>query len=253
MRLVRESLDTHKPDGFANIYVGLKKAFKVLKESRSTRIGKTGEIKSFSHTNNQICEESLQVCVANLIFGWDVGRDEPNPLVLDHCPTPTAFRQWTRIYKETRGMARTVKRTQTRTAGRTRSGTLTAERMRSVPYRNCSSLSLIAGYYTLFVVIETFVFYLGSAGTRCNQIIMLITEGLDYDYNATELFETSGDDNKPDKTGYRPVRIFTFLVGTDPEDSKEMRYIACTNMGKKIMFKLPLGIRFSYLVRQIIL
>lgn len=77
-----------------------------------------------------------------------------------------------------------------------------------------------------------------AAGSQCNQIIMLISEGIDYDYNATELFETSEDDNKPDESGYRPVRIFTFLVGTDLRDAEEMKDIACTNMGKILCSKI---------------
>lgn len=56
---------------------------------------------------------------------------------------------------------------------------------------------------------------------------MLITEALDYDYNKTELFAKY---NWKDQY-YRPVRIFTYLMGNEKSDAIEMEWIACSNMG----------------------
>lgn len=66
-------------------------------------------------------------------------------------------------------------------------------------------------------------------GAQCNQAIMLITESLDYEYNKTELFEKYNWRNQY----YRPVRIFTYLIGNERSDAKEMEWIACANMGNK--------------------
>lgn len=57
---------------------------------------------------------------------------------------------------------------------------------------------------------------------------MIITEGLDYDYHA-ELFKLY---NRPSEY-YRPVRVFTYQLGTEPNDGMHMEWIACANMGKK--------------------
>lgn len=63
-------------------------------------------------------------------------------------------------------------------------------------------------------------------GAQCNQAIMIITEGLDYDYHA-ELFKLY---NRPTEY-YRPVRVFTYQLGTEPNDGMHMEWIACANMG----------------------
>lgn len=57
---------------------------------------------------------------------------------------------------------------------------------------------------------------------------MLITEGLDYEYNKTELFKKY---NWKNNSLYRPVRIFTYLMGNEKYDAQEMEWIACSNMG----------------------
>lgn len=56
---------------------------------------------------------------------------------------------------------------------------------------------------------------------------MLISEGIDYDYNAAELFNTY---NRKESY-YTPVRVFTFLIGTVESDAAQMEWIACANMG----------------------
>ncbi|XP_031340092.1 voltage-dependent calcium channel subunit alpha-2/delta-3-like isoform X2 [Photinus pyralis] len=62
--------------------------------------------------------------------------------------------------------------------------------------------------------------------SHCNQMIMFIAEGIDYDYSPAELFKTH---NRTEY--YTPVRVFTFLIGTSPSDEVEMVWIACANMG----------------------
>lgn len=68
------------------------------------------------------------------------------------------------------------------------------------------------------------------AGSQCNQAIMLITEGIDYDYNKTTLFKKLNWEEKY----YRPVRIFTYLIGNEKTDAAEMEWIACSNMGNNL-------------------
>lgn len=53
---------------------------------------------------------------------------------------------------------------------------------------------------------------------------MLITEGIDYDYDLS-IFKTSNWAKD------FPVRIFTYLLSTGKEDEKQMEFIACSNMG----------------------
>ncbi|KAF5289107.1 hypothetical protein FQA39_LY15209 [Lamprigera yunnana] len=65
-----------------------------------------------------------------------------------------------------------------------------------------------------------------EAKSHCNQMIMFVAEGIDYDYSPAELFETH---NRTEF--YTPVRVFTFLIGTSASDEVEMVWIACANMG----------------------
>nr|XP_023014189.1 voltage-dependent calcium channel subunit alpha-2/delta-3-like [Leptinotarsa decemlineata] len=53
---------------------------------------------------------------------------------------------------------------------------------------------------------------------------MLMTEGIDYDYIKEIFVERNW------KKDY-PVRIFTYQIGHDINDAKELEWIACTNMG----------------------
>ncbi|XP_017784355.1 PREDICTED: voltage-dependent calcium channel subunit alpha-2/delta-3-like [Nicrophorus vespilloides] len=62
----------------------------------------------------------------------------------------------------------------------------------------------------------------------CNQAIMLITEGLDYEYKDV-LFNIYN--HIPSDEKYRPIRFFTYLLGTDENDAQRMKWIACENMG----------------------
>lgn len=58
---------------------------------------------------------------------------------------------------------------------------------------------------------------------------MLITEGLDYEYDIS-IF------NRSNWNQDFPVRIFTYLLGTEKEDEKQMEFIACSNMGVYPLF-----------------
>ncbi|XP_067002670.2 voltage-dependent calcium channel subunit alpha-2/delta-3 [Anabrus simplex] len=59
-------------------------------------------------------------------------------------------------------------------------------------------------------------------GCQCNQAIMLITDGTP---------ETYQDIFKQYNWPHMPVRVFTYLIGKDSGNAKEMHTIACTNKG----------------------
>lgn len=77
---------------------------------------------------------------------------------------------------------------------------------------------------------------------------MVITEGVDYDYHA-ELFKIHNRDDLKSEY-YRPVRVFTYQLGTDPNDGRQMEWIACANMGKIIInnFKILIFFFIGYYV-----
>ncbi|KAJ8970014.1 hypothetical protein NQ314_001443 [Rhamnusium bicolor] len=59
-------------------------------------------------------------------------------------------------------------------------------------------------------------------GCQCNQAIMLITDGPPSTYK--EIFKAY---NFP----HSPVRFFTYLIGKDSSNAREMNWMACTNKG----------------------
>ncbi|CAH1173790.1 unnamed protein product [Phaedon cochleariae] len=89
-------------------------------------------------------------------------------------------------------------------------------------YEEEFAADLNLGMEKAFDILENFRTTRRSA--KCNQAIMLITEGIDYEYNK-ELFRIRNW-NKD-----FPVRIFTYQLGHDDNDAKEMEWIACSNMG----------------------
>lgn len=62
-------------------------------------------------------------------------------------------------------------------------------------------------------------------GARCNQAIMLVTDGVPYDF--TDIFEAYNWQN----SSYKPVRIFTYLIGKDVADVTKTKDMACQNQG----------------------
>nr|CAI5865406.1 unnamed protein product [Callosobruchus analis] len=89
-------------------------------------------------------------------------------------------------------------------------------------YDEAYSANMILGFKKAFDILENF----RQTGTsaRCNQAIILITEGIDYDYPKEMFFKHNKDRDFP-------LRIFAFQIGQDPNDAKEMEWIACANMG----------------------
>ncbi|XP_055630867.1 voltage-dependent calcium channel subunit alpha-2/delta-3 isoform X3 [Toxorhynchites rutilus septentrionalis] len=62
-------------------------------------------------------------------------------------------------------------------------------------------------------------------GARCNQAIMLVSDGVPYSFD--EIFEQYNWKDPP----FIPVRVFTYLIGREVADVKEIKEMACKNQG----------------------
>lgn len=66
-----------------------------------------------------------------------------------------------------------------------------------------------------------------NLGAMCNQAIMLVTDGVPE--NFYELFKNH---NWKNGTMGMPVRVFTYLIGREVPEIRDMKWMACANHGK---------------------
>ncbi|EAT48840.1 AAEL000121-PA, partial [Aedes aegypti] len=74
-----------------------------------------------------------------------------------------------------------------------------------------------------FELLETF--RESRNGARCNQAIMLVSDGVPYSFE--DIFEQYNWKELP----FIPVRVFTYLIGREVADVKEIKEMACKNQG----------------------
>ncbi|XP_046751190.1 voltage-dependent calcium channel subunit alpha-2/delta-3 isoform X4 [Diprion similis] len=68
-------------------------------------------------------------------------------------------------------------------------------------------------------------------GTMCNQAIMLVTDGVPMNYkDIFAKYNWRANSDNPDM-GDMPVRVFTYLIGREVPDVRDVRWMACANRG----------------------
>ncbi|KAG5309152.1 CA2D3 protein, partial [Pseudoatta argentina] len=94
---------------------------------------------------------------------------------------------------------------------------------------------------TAFELLETF--RNEREGARCNQAIMLITDGVPYNYK--DIFEAYNWKDNPDEPlkADMPVRVFTYLIGREVADVREVQWMACANRGYYVHLCTPAEVR----------
>ncbi|XP_037933678.1 voltage-dependent calcium channel subunit alpha-2/delta-3 isoform X2 [Teleopsis dalmanni] len=65
----------------------------------------------------------------------------------------------------------------------------------------------------------------GIKGAQCNQAIMIISDGAPFSYE--EVFDQFNGRELP----FKPVRVFTYLIGKEVADVKDIKWMACANQG----------------------
>ncbi|XP_011260167.1 voltage-dependent calcium channel subunit alpha-2/delta-3 isoform X2 [Camponotus floridanus] len=94
---------------------------------------------------------------------------------------------------------------------------------------------------TAFELLETF--RTEREGAKCNQAIMLITDGVPYNFK--EIFEAYNWKDNPDEPlkADMPVRVFTYLIGREVADVREVQWMACANRGYYVHLCTPAEVR----------
>ncbi|KAL6434662.1 hypothetical protein ACFW04_006181 [Cataglyphis niger] len=94
---------------------------------------------------------------------------------------------------------------------------------------------------TAFELLETF--RTEQEGAKCNQAIMLISDGVPYNFK--EIFATYNWKDNPDEPlkADMPVRVFTYLIGREVADVREIQWMACANRGYYVHLCTPAEVR----------
>ncbi|XP_066590099.1 voltage-dependent calcium channel subunit alpha-2/delta-3 isoform X2 [Prorops nasuta] len=82
---------------------------------------------------------------------------------------------------------------------------------------------------TAFELLETY--RTEREGARCNQAIMLITDGVPYNYKDIFQYHNWKDNPIYPEKADMPVRVFTYLIGREVWDIREAQWMACANRG----------------------